>query len=48
MAGVVGCSCRGIDPSARMLSKAGERSREMDFMLGKAEKMDFMQSFFFK
>ncbi|UCD56746.1 MAG: class I SAM-dependent methyltransferase [Candidatus Hydrogenedentota bacterium] len=46
MAGGVGCSCWGIDPSARMLSKAGERSRKIAFTLGKAEKIDLMQDFF--
>jgi len=35
-----------IDPSEEMLSKAKERSSEINFMLGKAEKLDFSQCVF--
>lgn len=33
-----GCSCRGIDPSERMLSTARERSARVRFQLGAAER----------
>jgi ubiquinone/menaquinone biosynthesis C-methylase UbiE len=40
------CSCWGVDPSARMLSRARERSGKVSFQLGKAEKLDFPRDFF--
>jgi ubiquinone/menaquinone biosynthesis C-methylase UbiE len=43
---LVGCMVWAIDPSEQMLSKATERSTEINFMLGKAEKLDFSQCFF--
>ena len=43
---LVGCMVWAVDPSEEMLSKAKERSGEIKFMLGKAEKLDFSQCFF--
>jgi len=43
---VAGCSCWGIDPSEQMLSRARERSRTINFQLGKAERLDFPPDFF--
>jgi ubiquinone/menaquinone biosynthesis C-methylase UbiE len=43
---LVACMTWAIDPSEEMLSKAKERSAEVHFMLGKAEKLDFSQCFF--
>jgi SAM-dependent methyltransferase len=43
---LAGCSCWGIDPSEQMLSRARERSRKINFQLGKAEKLDFSPDFF--
>ena len=42
----VGCMVWAVDPSEEMLSKAKERSAEINFMPGKAEKLDFSQCFF--
>jgi len=43
---LVGCMVWAVDPSEEMLSKAKERSAEINFISGKAEKLDFSQSFF--
>ena len=43
---LAGSSCWGIDPSEQMLSRARERSRKINFQLGKAERLDFSQDFF--
>ena len=43
---LAGCSCWGIDPSEQMLSRARERSRKINFQLGKAERLDFSPDFF--
>ncbi len=43
---LIGCMVWAIDPSEEMLSRARERSVEINFMLGKAEKLDFSQCFF--
>jgi ubiquinone/menaquinone biosynthesis C-methylase UbiE len=43
---LVGCMVWAIDPSEEMLSKAKKRSAEINFMLEKAEKLDFSQCFF--
>lgn len=40
------CSCWAVDPSAKMLSRARERSGKVSFQLGKAERLDFPQDFF--
>ena len=44
--GATGCTCRGIDPSAQMLAKANERSQQIIFDLGKAEKLAFPEAAF--
>jgi SAM-dependent methyltransferase len=38
---VVGCSCRGIDPSAEMLVHAVNRGSQVQFSSGKAESLEF-------
>jgi len=43
---LVGCGLWAVDPSEEMLSRAKERSDEIRFCLGKAEKLDFQQGFF--
>ncbi len=43
---LVGCMVWAVDPSEEMLSRAKDRSAEINFMLGKAEKLDFSQCFF--
>ncbi len=43
---LVGCMVWAVDPSEEMLSKAKERSAEINFISGEAEKLDFSQSFF--
>jgi SAM-dependent methyltransferase len=43
---LAGCSCWGIDPSERMLSRARERSRTISFQPGKAERLEFPPDFF--
>jgi len=43
---LVGCMVWAIDPSQEMLSKAKERSGEINLMLGAAEKLDFPHCFF--
>lgn len=40
------CSCWAVDPSAKMLSRARERSAKGTFQLGKAERLDFPQDVF--
>jgi ubiquinone/menaquinone biosynthesis C-methylase UbiE len=42
----VGCSCWGIDPSEKMLSKAKERSGKINFKIGRVEKPGFSDNFF--
>ena len=37
----IGCSVSAIDPSEEMLHRAKERSAEVDFTIGTAEKLDF-------
>jgi ubiquinone/menaquinone biosynthesis C-methylase UbiE len=41
-----GCPCWGIDPSEEMLRPAMERSGEVEFSLGRAEKLEFPRSNF--
>ncbi len=41
-----GCSCWGLDPSEKMLSKAKERSGKINFKIGMAEKLDSSDNFF--
>lgn len=43
---LVECKVWAIDPSKEMLSRAKERSGEVSFALGKAEKLDFPRGFF--
>jgi len=43
---LAGSSCWGIDPSEQMLSRARERSRQINFQPGKAERLDFLPGFF--
>jgi ubiquinone/menaquinone biosynthesis C-methylase UbiE len=43
---LVGCKVWAVDPSEMMLSKGRERSAEINFALGKAESLDFPESFF--
>jgi ubiquinone/menaquinone biosynthesis C-methylase UbiE len=43
---LVGCKMWAIDPSEEMLSKAKERSVEINFTLGKAEELQFPKRFF--
>ncbi|MFQ5595059.1 MAG: class I SAM-dependent methyltransferase [Anaerolineae bacterium] len=43
---LAGCSCWGIDPSEEMLSRARERSGNTSFQPGRAERLDFPESFF--
>jgi ubiquinone/menaquinone biosynthesis C-methylase UbiE len=43
---LVGCQCRGIDPSEGMLSKAEAKSAGVDLRLGRAESIDFPSDFF--
>lgn len=42
----VGCSCWGLDPSEKMLSKAKDRSGKINFNIGRAEKPGFSNNFF--
>jgi ubiquinone/menaquinone biosynthesis C-methylase UbiE len=42
----ISCLCWGIDPSAKMLSIAKERSSNIRFQLGQAESLEFQSSFF--
>ncbi|MFX0196999.1 MAG: class I SAM-dependent methyltransferase [Candidatus Hodarchaeota archaeon] len=41
-----GSSCWGLDPSEQMLSIARKRSNKIEFLLGKAEQIDFQPNFF--
>ncbi len=41
-----GCSAWGIDPSEQMLAGARRRNHEIQFELGKAEKLNFPSAFF--
>jgi len=43
---LVGCKMWAIDPSEKMLSKARERSVEVNFVLGRAEGLRFPKDFF--
>jgi len=43
---VAGCTVWAIDPSREMLSRAKERSAEINLILGRAEKLDFPQCCF--
>jgi ubiquinone/menaquinone biosynthesis C-methylase UbiE len=43
---LVECKVWGIDPSEEMLSKAKERSAEVNFMIGTAERLVFSTCFF--
>jgi ubiquinone/menaquinone biosynthesis C-methylase UbiE len=43
---ITGSNCWGIDPSEKMLSVARERSSDIIFELGRAEKLDFPSDFF--
>ncbi len=42
----VNCSCWGIDPSTEMLSKAKEKSDDVEFGIGNAESLNFQDKFF--
>jgi len=42
----IGCSCWGIEPSEQMLAKAQERTRNVNFKMGKAEQLDYPSEFF--
>ena len=41
-----GCRCWGVDPSDEMLAIAHEKSAEISFKPGRAEKLDFPDAFF--
>lgn len=43
---LLGCRCWGVDPSARMLARAGERSTTVKFKAGQAEWLDYPANFF--
>lgn len=43
---LIGCACWGIDPSEQMLSRARERSKEINFQPGRAERLEFPPDFF--
>jgi ubiquinone/menaquinone biosynthesis C-methylase UbiE len=43
---ITNSSCWGIDPSEKMLSIAQNRSNNINFQLGRAEKLDFPTDFF--
>jgi ubiquinone/menaquinone biosynthesis C-methylase UbiE len=43
---IVGCQCWGIDVSKEMLEKAKERSKKVNFLIGRAEKLEFPEDFF--
>ncbi len=42
----VGSSCWGIDPSFRMLAKARENCKEVDFSIGCGEEIEFPENYF--
>jgi SAM-dependent methyltransferase len=41
-----GCRCRGVDPSAEMLSRARRRQATVDFRAGEAGRLDFEDGVF--
>jgi SAM-dependent methyltransferase len=43
---LTGSRCWGIDPSEKMLSVARERSKNIVFQIGRAERLDFSSDFF--
>jgi ubiquinone/menaquinone biosynthesis C-methylase UbiE len=46
LAETVGCSCWGTEPSAQMVSRAGQRSRAARFTQGKAEQLGYADGSF--
>ena len=43
---ISGCSCWAIDPSDKMLSRTRDRSKRINFDVGRAERVDYPDEFF--